>query len=216
MNPKKLFSKHRSYGLGFRASLIDGLEADVFELAGLQYSDELHDKVWRNQNWRELVERCGAEVIETRRSEGGGPGQSDVWYWVAVEDAEAFRAVLREHLLSLLAEPASKKATVSTTELHTHSGSSMLSGYWTSVLLTQRRNGSFTLKVHAGGEGTTRSEYCSRPFRTAKGFVLALNESSKYTDSWTYGEEDIDSWLPAIEKLDQGLAKKLRTLRDSD
>jgi hypothetical protein len=97
----KFFSRHRTYGEGFRASLLDGLSVDIYDLAGVEYSDSLHDKLWAAQTWRELVERCGAEVIEAKRYERGAPGQSNVQFWVAVGDPDAFRAALREYMLSL-------------------------------------------------------------------------------------------------------------------
>lgn len=66
----------------------------------MEYSDELHDKIWAAQGWRELVEGCGAEIIETGRNEGGAPGQSDIGYWVAVGDPDNFRAALRAHIVA--------------------------------------------------------------------------------------------------------------------
>ena len=105
--------------------------------------------------------------------------------------------------------------TTSTVELHRSAGQSMLSDYWTSLLLTRRSDGSFTLKVHAGGDGTRRAKFCSKPFRTAEGFVRAVSESQDFDSSSSYSQGDIHSWLESIARLDPEFARKLTLLEDS-
>jgi hypothetical protein len=54
------------YGDGFSATLMDGPSADLFEIAGLEWTADLNDAVWGNHNWKSLLEECTtAEIIET-------------------------------------------------------------------------------------------------------------------------------------------------------
>ena len=101
-----------------------------------------------------------------------------------------------------------------TIKLFTSAGQSMLSDYWISVLLTRRSNGSFSLKVHAGGDGTHRVEFRSKPFRTAEGFMRALTESQNFASTSSYGHSDIESWMESIAELDPEFAQKLKLLED--
>lgn len=86
----------------------------------------------------------------------------------------------------------------------------MLSDYWEAVLLTQRKNGAFTLKLKSGGDGTTRSDFTSKPFRTARGFLEAVAKASELSSTSSFSDGDVDSWLPAISVFSVQLASKLR------
>ena len=106
--------------------------------------------------------------------------------------------------------------TAETVELHSTSGEHMLSTYWESVLLTRRADGTFTLKVHAGGDGTSRTVYRSRPFQSARGFLRALDEAAGHSEAQSFGESDLSSWLDTIDTLSPPLALALKTcLADS-
>jgi len=99
MLPLKL-SIHKEFGLGFPATLIEGLTIDIFELADLEQTDELCDAVWGSRNWLSLIEECGSATLIEINEHEGGPGMSDTFYWVAVADLDSFRAELREIILS--------------------------------------------------------------------------------------------------------------------
>lgn len=86
----------------------------------------------------------------------------------------------------------------------------MLSDYWTQLLLTKRMNDSFTLKIHAGGDGLRRSEFRSSPFRTAKGFRLALEKASWFSSSCSFGLNDVSDWIDDIRELSPKLATDLQ------
>lgn len=88
------------YGDGFSATLIDGPSADLFEIAGLEWTADLNDAVWGNYDWKSLLEECTtAEIIETG-SQDHTPGMSDVFYWVAITDQKKFRQELRAVMLA--------------------------------------------------------------------------------------------------------------------
>jgi hypothetical protein len=91
---------HKEFGPGFAASLIDGLSVDVFDLADLECTDELHDALWGERNWRSLIEECESVTLIEIEEHEGGPGMSDTYYWVAVDDLDTFRAEVREIILS--------------------------------------------------------------------------------------------------------------------
>ena len=56
---------HNEFGDGFSASLMDGPSVDLFKVAGLEETDQLHDAVWSKFNWRSLLGKCGsANIIE--------------------------------------------------------------------------------------------------------------------------------------------------------
>lgn len=89
-------------GDGFSASLMDGPSIDLFKVAGLEETDQLHDAVWGKFNWQSLLGECGsANIIETVEIDEV-PGMSDVFYWVEVDDSEMFRSELRTAMLSAI------------------------------------------------------------------------------------------------------------------
>lgn len=90
---------NEDYGPGFFASLMDGPSVDLFQIARLECTDELHDKVWGRHNWKDLLDECGSATIIETGDQDDMPGMSDVFYWVAVDDEERFRAELRAVLL---------------------------------------------------------------------------------------------------------------------
>jgi hypothetical protein len=95
----KFLEPNEEYGPGFFASLIDGPSLDLFDIAGLEYSDELHDKVWGRHNWKSLLEECGSATIIETGDQDDAPGMSDIFYWITVDDEELFRSELRAVML---------------------------------------------------------------------------------------------------------------------
>jgi hypothetical protein len=88
------------YGDGFSATSMDGPSADLFEIAGLEWTADLNDAVWGNYNWKNLLEECTtAEIIQTG-AQDHTPGMSDVFYWVAITDQKKFRKELRAVMLA--------------------------------------------------------------------------------------------------------------------
>jgi hypothetical protein len=92
------------YGEGFPATLMDGLSVDIFKIAGLEWTAELHDAIWRNHNWKSLLKECdAAEIIETS-SQDPAPGMSDVFFWIAITEPKKFRQELRAVMLATARE----------------------------------------------------------------------------------------------------------------
>jgi hypothetical protein len=97
---KSFIQPNDEYGDGFSATLMDGPRADLFEIAGLEWSSDLNDAVWGNHNWRSLLEECeNAEIIQTG-SQDHAPGMSDVFFWVAISDPKKFSQELRTVMLA--------------------------------------------------------------------------------------------------------------------
>lgn len=98
-NPKRLLDKSVENGLGLDASLMDGLGVDIFKLAGLYCSDELHDALWADRSWQDIIEECpSADCLEIGEQDDR-PGMSDVFYWVAIDDADQFARELRAFIV---------------------------------------------------------------------------------------------------------------------
>ncbi len=88
------------HGQGFSATLIDGPSTDLFEIAGLEWSADLHDDVWGHHNWKSLLEECDtAEIIEIG-SQDHTLRMSDIFSWVVISDPEKFRQELRAAILA--------------------------------------------------------------------------------------------------------------------
>ena len=97
---KSYIQPNDEYGDGFSATLMDGPRADLFEIAGLEWTSDLHDAVWGNHNWKSLLEECeNAEIIQTG-SQDHAPGMSDVFFWVAIADSKKFSQELRTVMLA--------------------------------------------------------------------------------------------------------------------
>jgi hypothetical protein len=97
---KSFIQPNDEFGDGFSATLMDGPRADLFEIAGLEWTSDLHDAVWGNHNWKSLLEECeNAEIIETG-SQDHAPGMSDVFFWVAIADSKKFSQELRTVMLA--------------------------------------------------------------------------------------------------------------------
>ena len=98
---KKIFIQpNDEYGDGFSATLMDGPRADLFEIAGLEWTSDLNDAVWGNHNWKSLLEECeNAEIIQTD-SQDQAPGMSDVFFWVAISDPKKFSQELSTVMLA--------------------------------------------------------------------------------------------------------------------
>lgn len=93
------------HGQGFSATLMDGPSIDLFEIAGLEWTADLHDDVWGHHNWKSLLEECRtAEIIETG-SQDHTPGMSDVFFWVVITDPKKFRQELRAAILYPSGQP---------------------------------------------------------------------------------------------------------------
>lgn len=93
------------YGDGFSASLMDGPSIDLFQVAGLECTDELWAAVWDTFNWQSLLTECGSATIIEIGDQDEMPGMSDIFYWVAVDNPEEFRCELREVMLSSIQHP---------------------------------------------------------------------------------------------------------------
>ena len=102
--PKKLdvsFLEHNEkYGDGFAASLMDGPIVDLFEIAGFEWTSELNDAVWGKYNWKSLIEECGSVNLIVTSEHDHVPGMSDVFFWVAIDDAKKFKKELRNVILA--------------------------------------------------------------------------------------------------------------------
>jgi hypothetical protein len=97
---KSFIQPNDEYGDGFSATLMDGPRADLFEIAGLEWTSDLNDAVWGKHNWKSLLEECeNAEIIEAD-SQDHAPGMSDVFFWVAIADSKKFSQELRTVMLA--------------------------------------------------------------------------------------------------------------------
>ena len=100
ISKKSFMQSNDQYGDGFSATLMDGPRADLFEIAGLEWTSDLHDAVWSKHNWKSLLEECAnAEIIETG-SQDHAPGMSDVYFWVAIADPKKFSQELCTAMLT--------------------------------------------------------------------------------------------------------------------
>lgn len=90
------------YGPGFSASLIDGPSIDLIDAAGLDWTEGLNNAVWGKYNWLSLLAECeSANVIELEEHEGG-PGMSDTYYWVSIDDPISFQHELKTIIFSMI------------------------------------------------------------------------------------------------------------------
>ena len=96
--------KRARKGFTFTGSLVDGPGIDLLELAGLDLTDEEHDRIWNAISPRDLlVEELSEVCEEIELSEfEGGPGQSDTFYEYHCANKTAFVAQLRRVLRALL------------------------------------------------------------------------------------------------------------------
>lgn len=97
----KFYSTHPKYGFGFPASMMDGFDFDIFELANLKYTDNHHDAVWSENTWESLLEKTSAEIIELDEIDELAT-MSDTYYWVKIENKDQFESELRSILLKYL------------------------------------------------------------------------------------------------------------------
>lgn len=88
--------------LGFRATQMEGPGIDLVALAGLTPTDDQHDALI-DCDWEEVVSECGGTVVEKFEFEGG-PGQSDTYYDVEIDDPARFVDNLRRFYLAFLRE----------------------------------------------------------------------------------------------------------------
>jgi len=102
--PKKLdislLEHNEKYGDGFAASLMDGPIVDLFEISGFEWTSELNDAVWGKYNWKSLIEECGSVNLIVTGEHDQVPGMSDVFFWVAIDDAKKFKKELRNVILA--------------------------------------------------------------------------------------------------------------------
>ena len=102
-NPEKKLKKRRRRGYGFDATMVDGPTRISLEgIAGMEFTNEQHDAVWGATNWHELVDECYAAEVETEEEFEGGPGMSDVFYWVCVDDPVEFARQVRTKFMDFL------------------------------------------------------------------------------------------------------------------
>ena len=87
----------------FYGTLIDGPGIDLLELAGLDLSDEDHDRLWNDLSPRALLAEC--ECVE-EFEEGDDDGfPSDVWYSYEATSKERLSDELRTVILERLRTP---------------------------------------------------------------------------------------------------------------
>lgn len=100
-DPERLVSNDEEHGQGFAASLIDGMAVDVFKFAGVEWTEELHERLWSNHNWQSLLDSCpAAEYLEVDEQDDV-PDMSDGYFWVRINDPSEFARQLRELILGV-------------------------------------------------------------------------------------------------------------------
>ena len=98
-DPNLLLGDSDENGRGINARLMDGLGVDIFKFSGIDYSDELHDAIWSQCNWQDVIEACpSADCLEVSEQHDV-PGMSDVSYWIAIDDADRFARELRAFIV---------------------------------------------------------------------------------------------------------------------
>ena len=101
-DPENHLESDSDHGPGFSASLMDGPDVDLLTFCGLQLSSEHQDVLSDSGPLSDLVERCdAAECIEVGDVDQI-PGMSDVFYWIAINDADVFARQLREAIVQIL------------------------------------------------------------------------------------------------------------------
>ena len=99
--------------LGFRATLMEGSDISLEELAGFADDDPMVERAWENTNWRRILDLCwSAEVLdesdlhpESGEDDDDCPGMSDTWYIVRVPDPVRFAAELRAAFILAATDP---------------------------------------------------------------------------------------------------------------
>ena len=97
-DPKSVMDEDDEHGQGFSASLMDGTSVDIFDIAGIECSDELHDRVWGNHNWESILGECDAAFCMEVGEQDDRPMMSDTFYWVSVDDPIELARQLREFI----------------------------------------------------------------------------------------------------------------------
>lgn len=98
-DPSWLMEEHDEHGQGFSASLMDGTAVDIFKIAGIDPSDDLHDRVWGNHNWQSILDECDAALCIEVGEQDDRPMMSDTFYWVSVDDPIELARQLREFIV---------------------------------------------------------------------------------------------------------------------
>jgi len=98
-DPHKLLEENDGYGRGSGASLIEGPNADLFEIAGLPRTDELSDHLWDEYNWQSLLNECPSVTCIEDSEIDEMPGMSDAYFWVAVDFPKQFGRELQEVIM---------------------------------------------------------------------------------------------------------------------
>ena len=88
--------------LGFRATLIEGVTANLFKIAGLDHSPRMADEVGEGTSDLRLLRDCFSIEVEAEDFEGG-PGMSDTYYTFRVRDPRVFARELRSVILAAAA-----------------------------------------------------------------------------------------------------------------
>ena len=82
---------------------MDGPNVNVLAWAGIDLSDEDHDKLFAHCTIEALVELCASADLEvTDEFEGDVPGSSDTFYEVRIDDPDSFKRELRDEIERLL------------------------------------------------------------------------------------------------------------------
>ena len=83
--------------------MMDGPNVNVLAWAGIDLSDEEHDKIFGQHTIESLVELCASADLEvTEEFEGDVPGSSDTFYVVKIDEPEEFKRELRQLIDDLL------------------------------------------------------------------------------------------------------------------
>ena len=89
------------------------------------------------------------------------------------------------------------------------------SDFCESLLITRRKDGSFTVKAWASDETGIDHRSCSRPFKTAKGFFLGLGQTDYALSMSELGsppDDQVRTMLPVLLQLAPDLEGEVRAL----
>ena len=79
----------------FTGSYIDGCKVDLPTWAGVELTDDQHDRLWSDINETDLIEEAGGFVEIDEAIEDAPPGMNDTYYSVYCSDVEEFKDSIR-------------------------------------------------------------------------------------------------------------------------
>ena len=77
-------------------SLMDGLDIDLLDWAGIDYTDDEYEKFWEDVNDRKIMDDCDNSEFEVTGEIDEIPGQSDEFFKVYTWNIEALKNEIRE------------------------------------------------------------------------------------------------------------------------